>query len=111
VNAGDLNQRIRIEQRVKSDNTKGEIAKGVWATLADVWANARPLRGREFFAAAQMQAELTTKFTIRYRTDVDETMRVIWKGEPYEIAAPPIEVGGGHEWIELMCKKGIGDGR
>lgn len=108
--AGELNQRIRIEQRVKGGNTRGETV-WTWGPLVTIWAKVTPLRGREFFAASQMQEEATTKFRIRYRTGLDATMRVIWKGEPYDIKAPPMEVDGQRTWVELLCKKGVGDAR
>lgn len=107
MNAGDLNRRITIQRRVANE-VKGEN-KYTFADFATVHANMRPLRGREFFAAAQYQAELTTKFTIRYRTDVDETMRISYRGEFFDIGAPPIDVGGQHVWLELLAKAGTGD--
>lgn len=109
--AGELNQRIRLERPIKVENSRGELVKVNWELVITVWAKAMPLRGREFFAASAEQAEITTKFRIRYRTGIQPTWRVVWKGEPYDIASPPIEVGGGREWIELMCTNGVKDGR
>jgi len=110
TSAGKLNQRVRIEQRVKGTDSRGAVIY-TYAPLITVWAEVNPLRGREFFAAAQMQGEITTRFRIRYRTGLDETMRLVWKGVYYEIKAPPIEVAGGREWIDLMCKAGPQDAR
>ncbi len=108
--ASDLNQRIRLDQRVKGVNSRGEVTY-TWAPLITLWAQAIPLRGRDFFAAAQTQSEITTRFRIRYRTGIDETMRVVWKGVLYDIKAPPMEVDGAREWIDLLCKAGVADGR
>lgn len=104
--AGDLNQRIRIERRVKGGNSRGEVTY-TWLPVVTVYAQASPLRGRDLFAAAQAHSEITTRFRIRYRTGVDETMRVIWKGSAYDIKSPPIEVADGREWIDLLCKAGV----
>ena len=108
--AGDLNQRITLQERVKTTNTRGEVVYE-WSTVMLVWAQANPLRGREFFEAAQTQSEITTRFRIRYREGIDATMRIIWKGEYYAIKAPPIEVNGQREWIDLMCRAGPMDDR
>lgn len=113
--AGELNQRITIEERVKTDNTRGEVAY-IWTPWSGVpggklWAKVVPLRGREFFAAAQSQSEITTRFRIRYRTGILPSMRIVWKGAYYEIKGLPIEVDGGREWLDLMCKAGPQDGR
>lgn len=111
----DLNQRIRMDERVKGENTRGEVTY-TWVPWSRVpggklWAQVKPLRGREFFAAAQAQSEITTRFRLRYRDGIDESMRIYWKGEFYEIKGKPIEVDGGREWIDLMCKAGPQDGR
>lgn len=110
LNAGNLDQRITIEQKTVTDNDRGE-AIASWSTLATVWAQAEPLRGREFFAAAQMQETVDVKFTIRYRADITSQMRVLWRGQAYEMVSPPIDVRGRRESLELMCVQGIRDGR
>jgi len=113
MDISQLDQRITLQSRVDAENSRGENAYTFanLATVPEMWANARPLRGREFFAAAQVQSELTAVFTIRYRSDVTETMRVLWNGVPYDIASPPINVNGANEWLELMCVSGVRDGR
>ena len=113
--ASDLNQRIRVDVRVKADNTRGELTYTYvpWPKVPGgmLWAQVTPLRGREFFAAAQSQSEVTTRFRVRYRTGFDETMRIFWKGRYYDIKGIPIEVEGGREWIDLMTKAGPTDAR
>lgn len=108
--AGLLDQRITLQQRVDSVNGFGENVP-TWSDVATVWASADPKRGREFFAAAQQQAESPVMFRIRWRDDVHERMRVLWRGRPMEIAAPPVEPYGGREALELYCVAGVRDGR
>ena len=111
--AGNLNHRIRIERRVKTENSRGEVVYD-WAKVVNLRAEKNPLRGREFFAAAQMQSEITTRWRIRWRNDIDDTMRVVeltGQAMLYDIKAPPIEVGGQRDWLDLMCKAGVADGR
>jgi SPP1 family predicted phage head-tail adaptor len=110
IRAGDLRERITIEQRSAGVDALGQPLT-TWATVATVWAKAEPLRGREFFAAGQLQGELSVKFTIRHRADVAETMRVLWRGQAHEIVAPPINVDGARDALELMCMQGVRDGR
>lgn len=113
ANAGQLDQIITLQQRVPSVDGAGQD-NYTFANLASVpeeWANAQPLRGGEYFAASQMQATVDVKFTIRYRSDLDSTMRVLWRGEPYDIVSPPIDPHGRREWLELMCVTGVRDGR
>ena len=105
MQSGKLNQRIALRQRstaVSSD--LGEPA-GAWTTVATVWAQAQPLRGREFFASGQMQQTLDVRFRIRWRAGVGSEMRVQWRGDDYEIVGEPIGVDGARVTLELMCAK------
>lgn len=108
--AGDLRERVSIEQRAESLDGIGEN-QGAWSTLATVWANAEPLRGREYFAAGQQQQTVDVRFRIRYRADVTGLMRVVWRGVPHDIVGPPINVEGRREYLELMTVQGQRDGR
>lgn len=107
--AGALEHRITIQQRVAGVNALGQASTG-WADYATVWAKAEPLRGREFFAAGQTQSEVSTRFTIRWQAGIMATMRVQWRGEPYDVLAV-IEPMGQKQMLELMCARGVGDGR
>ncbi len=108
--AGELDQRVKLYQRATGTNAKGERLKE-WVFVTEVWAKVVPLRGREFFAAGQEQSEITTRIRIRWRQGVTEDMRLTWFDEPYDIAAPPINVNGARIWWDLMCKHGTRDGR
>lgn len=106
----DLIHRVRIDRRVKGSNSRGEVTY-TYQPLVTIWAQANPLRGRDFFAAAQAQSEVTTRFRIRYRTGLDSTMRVVWRGAFYDIVGLPIEVDGARKWLDLMTRTGPQDGR
>jgi SPP1 family predicted phage head-tail adaptor len=110
INAGRMDQRITLQQRVDNVNEFGEN-QPTWADVATVWASADPKRGREYFAAAQQQAEGPCMFRIRWRADVHERMRVVWNAEPFEIAAPPVNAYGMKESLDLFCVAGVRDGR
>jgi SPP1 family predicted phage head-tail adaptor len=113
INRGRMDQRITLQQRVKSRSAAGEQTY-TWANLAtdpEVWAEANPTRGREFFAAAQQQVEAPMAFRILWRNDVDQTMRVLWRGRPYDIAAAPTDTRGAREELWLNCIGGVLDGR
>ena len=110
IAAGDLNQRITFQTRAAGQDVLGQQT-GAWVDAFTIWARADPIRGREFFTAGQMQAEVTVRFVIRYRADAAETMRILWRGEPYDIVSPPIDTDGAREQLELMCVNGVRDGR
>jgi SPP1 family predicted phage head-tail adaptor len=111
--AGNLIHRIQIQRRVKVDNSRGEVVYS-WVKHVNLRAEKNPLRGREFFEAAQVQSEITTRWRIHWRRDIDATMRVVeLTGQKmlYDIKAPPIEVAGQRDWLDLMCSAGPQDDR
>jgi SPP1 family predicted phage head-tail adaptor len=109
MNAGQLDQRVTLQTRTDGVDALGQAAT-TWADTATVWARSEPIRGREYFAAAQMQDETAVRFTIRYRADVVPTMRVQWRSQAHDITAV-IDPQGRKETLELMCLAGVRDGR
>lgn len=104
----DLDQRITLQRRVVVQDVYGQDTI-TWTDIATVWAQCQQLRGREFFAAAQTQQESSVKVRIRYRTDVDQTCRLIWRGVNHDITSA-ITVGR-KEMTEILCLAGVKDGR
>ena len=50
-----------------------------------LWAESRFLRGRNFYAARAANVKTDVEFIIRYREDLDETMRIRSNNKTYEI--------------------------
>lgn len=110
VQASALRHQVLIQREQTSTNALGEPVQGAWVTVASVLADPQPLRGREYFAAGQMQAPHDVRFRIRHRAGITPTMRVMWQDEPHAIDAV-IDVEGAGLTLELMCTKGLRDGR
>ena len=108
IGAGQFTRRIQLQQATTDDNTRGE-PEPTWSTVATVWAQKQPLRGREYFAAGQMQTPADVRYRIRYRADVLATMRVLDAGVPMSIIGDPIDVDDKHVVLELMCTSEIRD--
>jgi len=81
----------------------GEPLNG-YVPVATVWAAIEPLRGREYFAAMTENAEVTTRIRIRFRDDVDRTMRVQYGDTAFEILHI-IRPEFGKKELQLMCKE------
>ena len=110
LNSGDLDQRVTVQIPSSSVDALGQRVE-TWTDVCTVWAQATPLRGREWFAAGAMQSEAAVRFRLRYRTDVTGAMRLVWRSVPHAIVAEPIDVDGGRHTLEHMCSAGIRDGR
>lgn len=75
IKVGDLRNRIIIQQFVKGTDADGYKVEN-WQDVKNPWAKIENLYGKEYYAAAAVQAEKTVKFTIRYTNGIDETMRI-----------------------------------
>ncbi len=107
---GKLNQRITIEQRTTTqDPDTGEVVES-WVTLASVWASFDPLSVREFIQSSATQSEVSARFTIRHRDDVDATMRITHRGKVWNIAGVLPDNETGLEWLTLPVSEGVNDG-
>ncbi len=83
---GDLRHRITFQKHTTTTNENGFEVE-TWEDYRTVWAAVSNLHGREYYAAAAVQAENTVKFTVRYLTDLDTTMRISFRGKTYDITA------------------------
>lgn len=110
MQAGQLNQRVTVQQPSTTVDALGQRVE-TWADVFTDWAQALPLRGREFFEAGAMQSEATVRFRLRWRTGVAANMRVVWQGVPHAIVGDIINVGGRHEVLEIMAAAGVRDGQ
>lgn len=78
--ASELNQRVRIEQRAVTDDSYGG-QNVTWTELATVFARVEPVYSTlsENEIADQLDARAGYRIKIRTRTDVNASMRIVWK--------------------------------
>ena len=100
---GKLRHRVTIQRPADELDPLG--APVGWIDVATVWASIEPLRGREFWAAQQVNAEQTVKVGIRYRPGVTSAMRVLHGSRIFELVAPPIDPENRHRELVLHCRE------
>ena len=84
--AGQLDRRITIQTFSETTDNFGQEVKS-FSTLASVWANVVEKVGREGEDGEMIAATKKVEFIIRYRTDVDEEMRIVYNNNTYKIQA------------------------
>lgn len=85
MNIGKLRHRATIEHKVRiRDPETNEIIED-WQPYATRWASIEPLRGREYWAAAQTQAEVTHMVRMRYTPGITPSMRLTYRGRHFDI--------------------------
>lgn len=83
MNPGKLRDRITFQKKVEPDGPFQPLDE--YEDYISLWSEARFLRGRNFYAARAANIKTDVEFVIRYREDLEETMRVVYKGKNYEI--------------------------
>lgn len=76
----------------------------VWGDVATLWAAVEPLRGREFFAAKELNADITLRIRVRYRDGITPKMRLVDGDHIYLIQAVINPEMRGIE-LQLMCQE------
>lgn len=112
LNAGMLRHRIRIERRVAGIDAHGQASES-WETYADRRAQFLPEKGREYFAAGQVQAENAVLWRIRRDPGAapmvpTPAMRIIDRGISgltYRIEAVIHSPNG--EWTDIYCSSAV----
>ena len=84
MNPGDFDQRITIQNVTESVDTFGQRVQA-FSTLANVWAKVEEKSGSEGETSDQIIATRKVQFLIRWRNDINEQMRILYRGQIYEI--------------------------
>lgn len=108
MRAGTLTQRVRLESRVETDDDTGDPIP-TWVLFAEVWGAVEPVRGREFVTEAQLHAQGDGRIRIRYLQGVEEKMRAVVAGVPYDIIAVA-DLKTDHYEMHLTYIKGLSEG-
>ncbi|NIG13016.1 phage head closure protein [Pantoea sp. Al-1710] len=105
-----LKHRLELQQPQEvQDPVTGDITLA-WTTIAYVWGEVAPLSGREFIAAQAVQTEISVRITIRYRSDITNDWRILFRNQIYNIAAVLPDLLSGLDYITLPCTEGLNDG-
>lgn len=103
---------MNIQTPVPTQNDFGEEIIE-WSTLTTVWANVLPASGRESYVSAgeQQLAVITHRIQMRYRTDLNAKMRVVWEDRNLDIESVQ-DPTGKRGYLMVMCREnyeGAGD--
>jgi SPP1 family predicted phage head-tail adaptor len=111
--AGKLNRRVLIQRKSRQKDAAGQTID-VWLDHARVWANFKTITGsafshQEFIAGDVEVGPVTTSVRIRFRTDIETDMRLVYDGKIYDIKAVlPDE--DRREYCDLAVVEGVNKG-
>lgn len=119
MQSGKFRHRVILLRRVDAQGQSGQVEHTYEPFATSVPARVAPVAGREFFAAQQVQSEVTTRISIRWRGDVDETCRVMHEVDHsvspalfdiYDIKSVLPDEKTGRRELVLMCTKNVAEG-
>jgi SPP1 family predicted phage head-tail adaptor len=84
--AGQLDRRITIQSYTTTTDAFGQKTKS-FGTLANVWAKVVEKVGDEGENGDMISATKRVDFFIRFRSDINEQMRITYNNETYKIHA------------------------
>jgi SPP1 family predicted phage head-tail adaptor len=110
MQAGRLRHRVVIQRLADTTDTQNAYGEEdrVWHDYFWAWAEIDPPKGREFFAAGQKQAQVTTRVRIRYSPSntVTPVMRVKFGSRILQINVP-INPDERNRELILMCTEKV----
>ena len=84
MNAGKLRHRVTIKRKTVARDTYGAETV-TWVDVTTVYAEVKPIGGREYYGAGQTLAESTFTVTIRYRSDIRPAWQLAYGTRTFEI--------------------------
>lgn len=81
---GKLDRKIIIQTKTNASDEYNQPIS-TWTTFANPWAKVQDGSGSESFQADQLTAYRDTVFTIRYLSGLNETMRILYNYQYYNI--------------------------
>lgn len=107
MRSGRLNAQVTFEQKGGTKDEYGHPTED-WAPIpgmVDIWANVKPITGRERWANQHMTNTATLAVTIRYRDDIKPEMRIRFGEMRLEITGPPINVDNRNRELVITCEE------
>lgn len=84
MNPGKLNRKVEIMELDKVSDGAGGY-EDTFVPIKKVWANIRPIYGKEYYEAQQAQVQVSHKVTIRYTEDINRSHILSFNGKVYDI--------------------------
>lgn len=87
MNIGKLDERITFRRKSLTPDGMGgqDAAEANIPTTPTVWAQVTNMSGTENFTEQRMEATARMLFRIRYRSDIQESDIILWRGKLHNI--------------------------
>jgi len=79
-----MNRKIELLHLVKVSTPSGGFTES-WESVAYLWAKIKNSSGSELIHADQLGSVAFSDFTIRYRANINERMKIIYRGTEFQV--------------------------
>lgn len=110
LNAGNLRHRIEIQEIKRTKDATGSLFTEWVSIYKSIPAKFYPSSVKEFIASKSEHSEISARFVIRYRPDINSSMRIICRGQVYNILGVLPDPYSGLEYLTLPVSSGVNDG-
>jgi SPP1 family predicted phage head-tail adaptor len=87
MRAGELDKKVTIQYPAKTKNSFNEDVE-TWTDLAtNIWCSIEPVSGGERWLSQERVSEATFKMKMRYRANLNSTMRAKYKNRYFQFLA------------------------
>lgn len=99
--SGKLDRRVTLLRATAASNELNQPVES-WAVLVVVWGGKQDLAGRKDVVAEQVNPEATTRFWLRWRSDISVADRISCDGENFDI----LHIGevGRRDGLSILCR-------
>lgn len=81
-----MRHRLTFQRKTKARNSFNELVAS-YSDFVTVWGSVTPNAGRKFYEAQQASSEVSGEIRIRYRSDIEPTMRITEGTQTFEIVS------------------------
>ena len=104
MRAGLLNRRVQIQRKGPARDDAGQPMLDNWVDVTPpIWASIKHKSGMETIRADMPTSLVQASVRIRFREDVDATMRLVHGSTAYMIEAVLPDVAG-RQFVDLICQ-------
>lgn len=89
IPAGSIPYLVTIQHFVEQRDEYNNLLDKAWVEYKKLWSKVEFLSVKDTLTAKVAGSETTARLKIRKRTDITTEMRVLWKGQIFQIVSPP----------------------
>jgi len=105
TSAGALRHYVKLQHATYVQDSSGATTE-TWTDIANIWAQIKPLSGRQMDIAKQAQSEVTHEIIVRYRENVTPDKRIKYGSRIFYIESV-MNIEERNNWLILRCKEYI----